>query len=57
MGAQITYIVLVLISLMINSYQHGKPKEGKHNVFVYLISLGISASILYWGGFFDVLFK
>ena len=57
MGAQITYIILLLIGLMISSYQHGKPKEGKHNLFIDLFSYFISVLILYWGGFFDILFK
>ena len=49
---QIIYFCLLGVSLLISGYRHGKPKTGKHNLFVDLISTLISAILLYFGGFF-----
>ena len=49
---QITLIVLYCISLGINLSEHGKPKQGKNNVFTSIVALIIQISILTWGGFF-----
>lgn len=57
MGAQITWLVLVFIGLLISANQDGKPKTGKYSFLGSLISITISLSILYWGGFFNVFFK
>lgn len=36
---QIIYLSLLLISLLIQAYEHGKPKQGKHNFWYNLISV------------------
>jgi len=54
MGApQIILIVLLGISLLINAYQHGKPRTGTHNLFVSILSAGITLWILIAAGFFS----
>lgn len=50
---QYIYIAIVILGLMISSYQHDKPKEGKHNVWHSIIATSISLCILYFGGFFN----
>lgn len=50
---QITIIVLILISLLLESHLHGNPKNGKYNFWSALISSSILLSILYWGKFFN----
>ncbi len=54
---QLVYIALVFLALGISCVTHGTPKTGNHSVFAYLISLSIGLSLLYWGGFFDVLIE
>jgi hypothetical protein len=49
---QLIFVALVVLSLVIVATMHGKPKTGKHNIFVDLLSAGISFALLYWGGFF-----
>lgn len=55
MTPQIIYICIILIDLILIGYYHGKPKKGKHNVFVNLIVMAITLSLLCWGGFFNVI--
>jgi uncharacterized membrane protein len=50
---QITVIVLVSISLLINAYMHGKPKKEKHSFWISLINAIVTISLLYWGNFFN----
>lgn len=57
MIAQIIWIILIVAGLMLESYRHGKPKEGKHNVWATLFATLIGATLLYFGGFFDPLLK
>ena len=53
MGApQIILIVLISIRLLANAYMHGKPRDGKHNMFVELVDVGLLIWILIAGGFF-----
>lgn len=54
---QIIYIILLIINLILIGYNHDKPKTGKHNMFTDIIVLAILIGLLYWGGFFDPLFK
>ena len=49
---QIILLTLLGIQLLITAYLHGKPRDGKHNVFVKLIDAGILIWILVAGGFF-----
>ena len=57
MTPQIIYLCLVFVGLLVASNQHGKPKEGKHSVWISLIATSITMACLYYGGFFDVFFK
>lgn len=49
---QITWFVLVLISLGVSVGKHGEPKEGNHNFWYSLIGTVIAFWIFYSGGFF-----
>ena len=53
MTPQIIMLVFVALNLIISGHQHGKPKEGKHNLWIGLIGLSIQMWILYSGGFWD----
>jgi|688.fasta_scaffold515063_3 hypothetical protein len=50
---QIILLVLVGLNLLANAYLHGKPKTGKHNMFLALLNAGIIIWILVAGGFFE----
>ncbi len=54
---QIIYIIMILISLVVSGYMHGKEKTGKYNVFIELLFMALRIGLLYWGGFFDVILK
>lgn len=56
-AAQITLLVLVLISLLIQANKHGKPKKGNDNFWMFLVSVSIGQAILYWGGWYDNILK
>lgn len=49
----IILICLWFVGLLLISNKHGKPKEGKHNVFTQIVAVLIEASLLYWAGLFD----
>ena len=55
MIAQIIYIILFIISLCIAANKHGKTESKTNNFWTSLIAYLISAGLLYWGGFFDVI--
>ena len=57
MTAQIIYLVLLFVGLLIEANQHGKDKKGKHNFFTSFIAMTIQIGLMYWGGFFDIFFK
>jgi hypothetical protein len=50
---QIILLVLVGLNLLANAYLHGKPKTGKHNMFLALLNAGVFIWILVAGGFFE----
>ena len=50
---QITMIALYGINLGVGLVSHGKPREGNHNFFSFLISTIIAATVLYYGGFWQ----
>lgn len=50
---QIIVLVLTGMGLLLDAYMHGKPKEGKSNIWLSLISRGLSVAPLGWGGFFN----
>jgi hypothetical protein len=54
MTAQIIYLVLAFIGLLLAANKHGKPKKN-YNFWHSFIAMCIVLSLLYWGGFFDVL--
>lgn len=49
---QITFIVLLAISLGMSMADHGKPKEGNENAWTALLGTIITVTLLYFGGFF-----
>jgi len=57
MVPQIIYVGMLLIDLIIIGNRHGKEKKGKYNIWADLITLGLGAGLLYWGGFFDKLIQ
>lgn len=54
MTAQIVLITIVFAQLLLAANQHGKERP-KANFWVQLLSELLFLSILYWGGFFDVI--
>jgi hypothetical protein len=56
MAPQIIMVSLWFVSLLMESYLHGKPREDKHNIFLSIVSTIISFLLLWWGGFFKVWF-
>jgi hypothetical protein len=57
MTPQIIYIGIFLINLVLSGYKHGKDRTGTHNLWVDLVAYALGIGLLYWGGFFDPLFK
>lgn len=53
---QIIYLTLTFIGLLFAANKHGKPRDD-YNFWHLLITGCIVLSLLYWGGFFDVLIK
>lgn len=49
---QIVWLTLVLIGLGMSLEQHGKPRTGRHNVWLSLFGGGVGFWIVYGGGFF-----
>jgi hypothetical protein len=56
-AAQLTMIALVVIGLGISLPEHGSPKKGNNNFAVTVFNTAIGQSILYWGGFYDLLIQ
>jgi hypothetical protein len=57
MAAQIIYLIILIIALMISSYRHGNYRDGQFNLWEDLIGYLIQLGLLFWGGFFDPLFN
>lgn len=53
MMPQYIYIGLVVLSLTIEAYRHGKPKSGTHDLRDQIIAVAISQSLLILGGFYS----
>lgn len=49
---QIIVITMSIINALCVSFLHGQPRNGKYNIFAYLIASAISYWILIAGGFF-----
>jgi hypothetical protein len=54
---QLILIVLWSLNLGLAIKDHGIPKAGKSNAWYPVISIIITGTILYYGGFFNPLFK
>lgn len=54
---QIIYIVIIFIGLLCEAYLHGEKRKDSYNIFIRLVSVAIWTGILYWGGFFNPMFK
>lgn len=52
-GAQLTMIILYIATLTVSLLRHGQPKTGKVSYWETILSLSISYSVLYWGGFWE----
>lgn len=48
---QITLIALWAVGFGLAAAKHGQPETGKHTALAPLIGIGITAGILWWGGF------
>lgn len=57
MVPQIIYMILLVINLVLIGKNHNKPKEGKYNMWTSLLALACGVLLIWWGGFFDPLFK
>ena len=57
MTAQIIYVILFIVALLIAANKHGKTKTEVYNFWTSLVSQLIGLGLLYWGGFFNVFFK
>ena len=44
----IVIYILVAINLLLGSYYHGKPRDGKHNFWITLISSAMWLTITWW---------
>jgi fumarate reductase subunit D len=49
---QITYLLLVALSLWIGVGRHGTMKTGKHDARADIVRIAVGAWLLYQGGFF-----
>lgn len=45
-------LIIIYISIFINclyvSYKHGKPREGRFNIFAYLVNVMITLALIWW---------
>ena len=55
MAPQLIYLALNCVGLGVAMCQHGK--ETKSNFWVSLCSTVLGCALLWWGGFFDPMFK
>lgn len=51
-GGEIAILVILLASLLLSAYEHGKPKKGKENFWITLVAFGIWFILLRWAGLF-----
>lgn len=57
MAPQLIYLGLIVFALGISAVKHGQPKTGNHSFGTSLLALAIVLPLLWWGGFFDPLFR
>ena len=56
MWPQLLLLGLYALSLGINCAQHGRERQGTHNVWIAIASLVVVNIPLYFGGFWNPLF-
>jgi hypothetical protein len=49
---QITMIVLLSLGAGMHIMKHGEPRTEKYNMFYQFVGIGITVTLLYFGGFF-----
>lgn len=49
---QITYLILVGISLTVGFIRDGTPKEGRYSFKEEVVAIALQMGIMWWGGFF-----
>ncbi len=58
MAPQIIYLSLFFMGLLLSAYRHGKPKKVEnYNFWIDSIAAALVLALVYWGGFFDIMFK
>ena len=51
-AAQIIFLALILVAIVLHGINHGKEREDKYNVWLAMVSAAIEIALLWWGGFF-----
>jgi hypothetical protein len=54
---QIIVIVWIALTVGMHLEKHGKTRTSEYNFFSALFTFAIFAGLLFWGGFFDPMFK
>jgi asparagine N-glycosylation enzyme membrane subunit Stt3 len=54
---QLIFMAIMMFSLGVELVEHGRPRKGKNNAFTALAGSALALFLLWWGGFFDVLFR
>jgi len=54
MTPQYIYIALLIITLIVNAVNHGKPKKD-YNINTALVAMALNIWLMYEGGFLDPL--
>ncbi len=54
---QIIYLILLGIAICDAIHKHGKPKTGNYDATPIFIGILIQFIIMWWGGFFNPMFK
>lgn len=57
MWPQIVLACWLIAAMCLNARDHGKPKEGNNNFFVWLTAMLLHNVLLYYGGFWTPFFK
>lgn len=50
---QVIWLCLAAAGLGIEAVKHGKPRTGNYSFMSQAMGVAISASLLFWGGFFE----
>ena len=49
---QLIWIGLALFAIVGTATLHGRPRTGKHNAVMMLVSVLLQGLLMWWGGFF-----